>query len=128
MREAVIHKAVITLPFPISVNRMYAHAGKRRFPSKAFAAWKAEADRQVRIARVKPFTGPVDVVIELVPAVKRKRDSDNFRKCILDALVRGGVIPDDNSGIVKSDALFWRTAGPPCRVTISEAIGEGKAA
>lgn len=113
MRETITQK--IWLPYPPSLNNLFAHGpvqarnGKtvvRRFVSKPYRKWRKEAETLIKLARLKPVVGPeAEVVISIKPPDRRKRDRDNYRKAILDALTRCGVWPDDD--IVDSAPVEW---------------------
>lgn len=106
------------LPFPPSVNNLFAHGSRggkvRRFPTKAYKAWRFEAVIRIKSARNKqqycwPFPGPVECAIDLLTPDNRRRDADNYSKAILDALVDAGVLRDD-SQIIKLQVLKSRAA------------------
>jgi crossover junction endodeoxyribonuclease RusA len=64
---------------------------------------------------VRPVEGPLEVLIELFPPDRRRRDADNTTKPLLDALQHGGAYADD-SQIVHLDT--WRRAPVPGGKTI----------
>lgn len=83
------------LPFPPSVNSMYA--GKaRRYKSPRYEKWIAEA--QVMACKQKLpvwVNGPVQVQLDFVKPDKRKRDLDNLAKAVLDFCTDAQVWKDD---------------------------------
>ncbi|WP_108651244.1 RusA family crossover junction endodeoxyribonuclease [Dongshaea marina] len=92
----------IKFDFPPSVNKHHkptVQNGKlrirkgdeaRRFQKRAeVSIWEAGAYN----ARISDL---VDVELVLCPATKRRYDSDNFSKAVLDALVQCGAIKDDS--------------------------------
>lgn len=92
----------ITLPFPPSVNGMFAQNKKNaklRFKTKEYKAWLAscpelddyKCDGQCTISYLIFF--PDD----------RIRDGQNYMKAPLDYLCAQGVIEDDNRRIVKGE-------------------------
>lgn len=97
-----------TLPFPVSVNR---HLGVtstgKRFLHSSQKRWRNAAFASMIAAKLKPISGPVAIAIWLHPPDRRRRDADNLNKCILDSLVRGEIIADDSSGIVRSVKAEW---------------------
>jgi len=84
----------VILPEPPSLNAMTAtdFRTRRRFKTKAYSDWRAEAVRA--LGDCPPLgKGPFRVVLEL-PA-KCRKDIDNCNKPVLDALQVAGVIDDD---------------------------------
>lgn len=98
-------EAFITLPWPPSVNGMYANApGKGRIKSKRYRAWETEAGWELRRQHPPKFTTPVHMMI--VFGQKSGRwDMSNFVKPIEDFLVSHDIIPDDNSRWIKKTTL-----------------------
>lgn len=118
----------VWLPFPPSANNLFAHGavmgrhGKpvtRRFVSKRYREWRRHAELLIVGARLRPVVGAeAAVTIAITPPDKRRRDRDNYRKAILDALVRCHVLPDDH--IVDSAPVEWcRAHAVGAVVTIS---------
>jgi len=83
------------LPFPPSVNSMYA--GKaRRYKSPRYKKWIDQA--QVMACKQKLpvwVNGPVQVQLDFVKPDKRKRDLDNLAKAVLDFCTDAQVWKDD---------------------------------
>lgn len=98
----------VTLPFPPSVNNLFA-GRHRRYPSKRYVAWRRESEleivRQCRGAKSLP--GPVVIDIELAPPDRRPRDADNYLKGIVDLAVRMRLIADDNRRHVAEVRARW---------------------
>jgi crossover junction endodeoxyribonuclease RusA len=104
---------VIQIPWPPSLNAYY-----RKFRNHMVIA---EAGRKYREA-IKELIGPVTprtqrlaVVMILCPPDRRRRDVDNFAKCVFDAFTKAGVWVDDSQidflcisrgGIVKDGVIF----------------------
>lgn len=68
------------------------------------------------------LAGPVSVSVVASPPDKRATDADNRLKCLLDALVQGGLLADDSNRVIRR--LVWEWC-PPMRggavsVTIEE--------
>jgi hypothetical protein len=59
--------------------------------------------------------------MRLVAPDRRKRDSDNYIKAILDLLVAHLVIEGDDSSIVRSHYVEWSEEGQPCTVIVQDA-------
>lgn len=90
----------LILPFPPSVNALYRNvAGRGRVTSGSYQRWKDEADGALWTQSKKPISGPVNVTITLRD--KGRYDCDNKIKCLLDLLVRHGIIPDDDRTVVR---------------------------
>mgnify|MGYP003111322504 FL=1 len=93
------------LPFPPSVNSMYA--GKaRRYKSPRYKKWIAEA--QVMACKQKLpvwVNGPVQVQLDFVKPDKRKRDLDNLAKAVLDFCTDIGIWSDDSQ--IEHLTLRW---------------------
>lgn len=102
--------ARVTLPFPPSVNTLFPANRKtgRRFVSRAYKSWKLEAWALIKQARIPRIADRVDIEIQLTAKDRRARDADNYVKAVVDSLVEGGVIPDDNSRHVRSVRPVWR--------------------
>jgi len=101
----------IELPFiTASLNELFSMHYRTRAnytkETKEDVAWR------VKTLKNKPKEFPLDVKIQVIAGDKRKRDCDNHTgKALLDGLVLGGVLPDDNTDYVRS-------------VTISVTYGE----
>ena len=96
---------VIMLPFPPSVNHLYA--GKsRRYVSKAYEAWIAEARFVLNGQTPLPqITGPVNLSFHFGRPDKRKRDVFNYVKAPEDFLVANKIIEDDS--LVEKGTVEW---------------------
>lgn len=90
----------LILPLPPSVNAMYANnkgAGKGRYPSPRYKAWKQEAGYALNTQ----YRSPVSAIeryflqIGLYPPNRRDRDLDNHVKALQD-LLTGRVYADDS--------------------------------
>lgn len=108
---------MLSLPFPPSVNNLFATVGRRRIPTERYAKWKAEAALMLMAQRPGKVLGAVNIRIDLVPPDRRRRDIDNCGKAPLDALVKAGIISDDSA--VRRLSIGWEDAGSPCTVTIT---------
>jgi crossover junction endodeoxyribonuclease RusA len=111
----------LSLPFPVSTNRLYRAVKGRSILSVQYRRWKEEAGWLVAAQRQKPIPGPVQVSVALRAPDKRRRDGDNFTKCVFDLLVAHKLIEDDAGSIVRKFNVEWVTEGDPCTVTV-EAI------
>ena len=96
----------ITLPFPPSVNGLYAtnFKTKRRFKSKQYGEWLNVAT--VELAYVRgTFGEPVRVLYEFGRPDKRRRDVANYEKAVSDFLVSEGILVDDS--LIEEITLRW---------------------
>lgn len=109
----------IHLPWPPSVNNLYFNAGRKRVKAPLYRQWQEEAGWMLKAAKVRPFTDPVSVTIELCPPDNRRTDADNRTKPVLDLLVAHGIISDDSRKHVRSvTARFVEASVHSCTVTI----------
>ncbi|MEL8056371.1 MAG: RusA family crossover junction endodeoxyribonuclease [Pseudomonadota bacterium] len=118
MQREIITQSV-WLPFPPTLNNLFAHGiinignGKqtvKRYPSRRYKAWQKEAYPLLRLARLRYVYGPdIGVTIDITPPDSRRRDRDNYRKAILDALVKCQIIQDDC--YVDQAPVTWATSG-----------------
>lgn len=92
----------IELPFiPKSINELLA---MNRFTraiytkeTKETVAWLCKGIKE------KILKWPVDVKILIISGNKQKKDCDNYTgKALIDGLVLGGILPDDNTDYVRS--------------------------
>lgn len=89
----------IELPFtPISLNKLL---GMNRWERAKFTKErKEEVAWLVKEKKVKKF--PVNIDIIIISGNKHKKDSGNYvGKAILDGLILGGLIPDDNTDYIR---------------------------
>ena len=88
----------ISLPFPPSVNALYA--GKvRRYKSKRYVEWEADARYKLIPQRknIKQLPdGPIQITYRCGRPDKRVRDLANLEKALSDFLVHEFVIRDDS--------------------------------
>lgn len=87
----------ITLPFPVSVNALYAGMG-RRHKSKRYQRWEIAANNALRYQKWTPY--PKEITLQAIYRFgrpdKRTRDLCNLEKAISDLLVHAGIIHDDS--------------------------------
>lgn len=90
---------IVTIPTPPSVNSLFGNrakgrAGKGRFVTKKYRAWRVEAGKELMTQRRKltPVSGAYRIYITLP---KIRGDADNRSKAVLDLLVSHGLTDDD---------------------------------
>ena len=109
----------IWLPMPPTLNNMFAtnFATKRRFKSKAYGEWIAEA--QIALAQqhpVFPVRGKIRVFYEL-GRLKGRADIANREKALSDFLVAQELIDDDSK--IEDLRMVWLDGFAGARVTVS---------
>ena len=90
---------MLSLPFPVSVNRIWRTGNGRTYISPQYRTWKDQAYVayiQQRKTVGRPVVGNFTYHITL-DEKRRKvaRDGDNRGKCVLDFLQHVGLIEDD---------------------------------
>lgn len=112
---------VVSLPFPVSVNAMFADGKTRRHKSQRYADWLLEAGWAIKSQRIAPVPGPVKLLFEVQEGHdKRKRDISNLIKGPEDLLVSHGIIEADDGSIVREIALKWNADVKGVRITINQ--------
>lgn len=117
----------IYLPFPPSVNEMYANVvGKGRVKAKRYRAWEKEAGYDLNRQSIKRHSGRVELEIYLQePDTLRKKDCSNFAKAVEDFLVTNRLIEGDDHTVVRSCKQIWSAETRGCRVSIRPAPVHG---
>lgn len=116
----------LELPFPPSLNHYYRHLGHVTLISRRGRAYREAVVALLAARGIKPLGGPLDVAVELFPPDRRKRDADNFHKCLSDALQHAGVFQDD-SQVVRLE--IWKrdpVKGGKVVVRLRELNGDGR--
>ena len=104
------------LPFPPTVNKLYA--GKsRRHKSAAYKLWLKTAGWELNRQRlpVEPI-GRCNITISAVRPDNRRRDIGNLEKATMDLLVSMRVLQDDS--LVNRSTLEWAEGNYECMVII----------
>ena len=89
---------ILLLPFPPSVNALFANArgkGKGRFKTKRYQEWLQEAGWALKQQRPQGIKGEYELSLTAARPDKRKRDLDNLFKAISDLLEAHGVVEND---------------------------------
>jgi crossover junction endodeoxyribonuclease RusA len=75
---------------------------------------------------IKPLSGALDLVVELFPPDRRKRDADNFHKCLSDALQHAGVFHDDSQVVRLEISKHEPVKGGKVVVHVRERSSDGR--
>jgi Holliday junction resolvase RusA-like endonuclease len=86
----------LELPYPPSVNHYWRRVGARTLISRGGRAFRTAVCSILAAHGIRPIDGPLEVLIELFPPDRRRRDVDNTQKALLDALAHGGAYHDDS--------------------------------
>lgn len=86
----------LEIPYSPSVNHYWRVGHGRVYLSPEGVRYKQIVAGIVRAARVKPFIGPVALLIDAYPPDRRIRDLDNVMKALLDSLGSAGLYRDDS--------------------------------
>lgn len=85
----------LTLPYPVSTNRLWRAVNGRNIKSAEYRAWEEEAGYMIVSQRPGHIAGKFDLHLTFGRPDKRRRDLGNLEKPVSDALVRFEVIEDD---------------------------------
>jgi len=90
----------LVLPWPPSANRLWRHVGPRVLVSAEGRRYKRRVAEAVQLARERgelgsPLEGAVSVRVQAYPPDRRRRDTDNVVKALMDALTHAGLWADD---------------------------------
>jgi Holliday junction resolvase RusA-like endonuclease len=88
----------VHLPWPISVNRLWRHKGKRVYRNPQYTRWRNEAGWRLKLSgQGRLVAGHFGIKLALSPPHKRRFDIDNFgAKPILDLLQDHGWVENDS--------------------------------
>lgn len=112
--------SMILLPFPVSVNGLYANVRNRgRVKTKRYLSWELEAALMLRKQTLPTFEKRVDLDIKCGGG-RKNQDISNLIKCVEDTLVKHGVLIDDNKEFVRSVKASWDDETIGCAVYIQE--------
>ena len=124
-----MRNATLTLNLPPSVNSAYTTSaeGKRVMTSKA-REWKKQAGMDIRAQlRGIRFLGCYRLSVRASDvALSHDRDADNMLKSLVDAVVKSGVVLDDNHRHMRGVSIDWDSALPEgqCLALIEELAPE----
>ena len=111
---------VIDLPFPPSVNSLFANRRGGRYRTDRYNTWAIVAGTDLKGQKPKPVHGRVMVWIAVERIDKRRRDLDNLGKAPLDLLVKHKIIDDDS--MVDDFRVYRDSSVKGCRVSIQPAL------
>jgi Holliday junction resolvase RusA-like endonuclease len=110
----VFETVVLELPFPPSGNVQTRHTTSGgHYVNPQVVLYRARIASLLagkgwgRAGIQKPLCGPLNVSVVAVPDSRRAMDADNRLKCLMDALVHGGLIEDDSNRVVRRLAWEW---------------------
>ena len=112
---------MLDLPFPVSVNALYRIVNGRPVLSPAYRKWRKDADKlflaqkRTVIGKSGRIYGHYMIFITLDES-RRRQDTDNSAKCVLDALQMWGVTGNDK--LCDEVCIGWGYAPEGCRVSI----------
>ena len=99
----------INLPRPISTNKLFKNKREGRACTEEYNTWKWHAKAMLQKQKPLPKpNGPVCITFAVGEVgISSRMDGDNCLKCLQDALVDAGVIPDDNRKTVRGVGMHW---------------------
>ena len=114
---------VLELPYPplSGNNQTGAAANGARYTKKPVLAYR----RLVALAAHEQgmhgleLEGPLELLISVAPPNRRRRDSDNFMKPLMDALTRARVWTDDSVQVIPRTEIEWCDPEPGGRVLLT---------
>lgn len=96
------------LPFPPSVNGLWANGKSGRYRTQKYDDWINEAGWELKRQHPTKIKGPVALnYVFQDEKDKRKRDLGNLEKATTDLLVDHGIIEADDHTIVRRISLAW---------------------
>lgn len=102
----------LVLPWPVSANRAWRNVRGRTVLSREAREYRTQVGEVVATARRRGLCGQaplqerLHVRLDAYPPDRRRRDLDNIRKVLLDALTHAAVWLDD-SQIDHDEAVRW---------------------
>jgi len=97
----------VLLPFPPTVNALYAGGSKGRFKNKRYTKWEAEAHRFIKGQHLEHFSTPVNIIISYGRPDKRTRDVLNYDKAICDFLSKPSVSVLMDDSLIEKATVQW---------------------
>lgn len=104
----------IELPYPPSGNRQARHTKTGgHYLNPAVAQYRGKVAFSLAgmgwggFGTKKPLQGPLMLSVVCAPDSNRATDADNRLKCLLDALVHGGLLEDDSNRVLRRVEWEW---------------------
>jgi hypothetical protein len=111
---------VITLPFPVSVNAMFADGKTRRFKSQRYCDWLLEAGYALNVQKPPQIKGKYHITYAFQEGQdRRERDAFNLEKGVTDLLVKHGVVEGDSNKYLRKGSVEWDRSVIGVRITIT---------
>lgn len=86
----------LTIPYPPSGNHAVKHGRNRHYSTQEVRRYRSTIHMLAMQQRAcNRLQGPLQVVAEIRPPDRRRRDMDNVWKTVADALTHAGVWEDD---------------------------------
>ena len=112
--------SLILLPFPVSVNGLYANVRNRgRVKTKRYLSWELEAALMLRKQKLTTYEKRVDLDIKCGGG-RKNQDISNLIKSVEDTLIKHGILIDDSKEFVRSVKAGWDDEVVGCSVFIEE--------
>lgn len=129
--RAVVTRFEVVLPLPPTANNLFANVpGKGRVRTAAYRAWAEVAGLVLLVAGRPVVKTPVWVTVCVLPGGHLIRpgarwDVGNRTKPVVDLLVAGGLIPDDDREYVVGETGTWdcHYVGPAAVLVTVETVG-----
>ncbi len=87
----------IRLPYPPTGNHAIRHTANGHYPTKELKAFRLRVMAEAIAHKLaEPLRGRLQVVCEITPPDRRRRDLDNAWKTIADACTAAGLWLDDS--------------------------------
>lgn len=111
---------VLTLPFPVSVNAMFADGKTRRHKSQRYCDWLLEAGYTLNAQKPPKIIGPYHITYAFQEGQdRRERDAFNLEKGVTDLLVKHGVVQGDSNKYLRKGSVEWDHTVIGVRITIT---------
>lgn len=97
----------IVLPFPPTVNGLYAGGSRGRFKNRKYRDWEEKAHRAIAKQDIQHFSTPVNVTISYGRPDKRRRDVLNYDKALIDFLTHPTVSVLMDDSLIEKAIVQW---------------------
>mgnify|MGYP000256078139 CR=1 FL=1 len=86
----------LTLPYPPSINNYYGYVRGRVYIKKPGKVYRRAVWAYVKKEGFPMLHGPLELMQQIYPPDRKRRDIDNINKCLLDALQHADIMADDS--------------------------------